>query len=237
MDKDNRPEHIGLILDGNSRWAKRFGKPASYGHRMGAKNLIKIIRHAKDLGIKYLTVYVFSKENWKRPLQEVNFLKKLLKLYLKTQAQNLIKNKIKLKILGNLDGLPEEIVSSIRDLEKQTQDFSDFYLNVCFGYSGRQEIIDATKTIAQNVIEKRLNLDTLTEDIFKQYTYNPHVPYPDLIVRTGGNMRISNFLLWQIAYAELYFTDVYWPAFSTGDLDKAIDSFKNRKRTYGERKN
>ncbi len=234
--KDNFPESIAIIMDGNGRWAQKRGFKIRYGHKQGAENLIKILQYSKKIGIKSLTVYAFSTENWKRPKTEVNSIIRLLKFYLEKNKNEFKTNNVKLKVIGCLNGLNEDIIKGIKNIEKETENNDGLYFNVAFGYGGRKEIIDATKKIVEDVKKGELNIDDLSEDIFKKYLYNKDIIYPDLVIRTGGDLRLSNFLLWEVSYSELYFTNTLWPDFDEKALDLAIDNFKHRKRTYGERK-
>ena len=230
------PKSIGIIMDGNGRWAQKRGFEIRYGHKKGVDALIKILDYSKKIGIKSLTVYAFSTENWKRPEREVNAIIRLLQFYLKNNEKEFYKNNIKLSVMGDLSKLDKKTVDKIREIEEKTKNNEDFYFNVAFSYGGRREIIDASKKIAKDFKDGKIDINTLDEDIFKMYLYNPDIIYPDLIIRTGGDIRLSNFLLWELSYSELYFTDTLWPDFDEKALDLAIDNYKHRKRTYGERK-
>ena len=230
------PQSIAIIMDGNGRWAQRRGYEIRYGHKKGVEALIKMLRHCKDIGIKSLTVYAFSTENWKRPKQEVDAIMRLLKFYLDKNEEEFYKNNIKLKVMGDLSNLSSDIVNRVKDVEEKTKNNSDFFFNIAFSYGGRREIVQATKKIVSDVINKNISVDEINEESFKNYLYNPNIIYPDLVIRTGGDIRVSNFLLWEISYSELYFTNTLWPDFDEKALDLAIDDFKHRKRTYGERK-
>ena len=230
------PKSIGIIMDGNGRWAQKRGFEIRYGHKKGVDALIKILDYSKKIGIKSLTVYAFSTENWKRPEREVNAIIRLLQFYLKNNEQEFYKSKIKLSVMGDLSKLDKKTIDKIRTIEEKTKNNEDFYFNVAFSYGGRREIIDASKKIAKDFKDGKIDINTLDEDVFKTYLYNPDIIYPDLIIRTGGDIRLSNFLLWELSYSELYFTDTLWPDFDEKALDLAIDNYKHRKRTYGERK-
>lgn len=230
------PKSIGIIMDGNGRWAQKRGFEIRYGHKKGVDALIKILNYSQKIGIKSLTVYAFSTENWKRPEREVNAIIRLLQFYLKNNEKEFYKNNIKLSVMGDLSKLDKKTVDKIREIEEKTKNNEDFYFNVAFSYGGRREIIDASKKIAKDFKDGKIDINTLDEDIFKMYLYNPDIIYPDLIIRTGGDIRLSNFLLWELSYSELYFTDILWPDFDEKALDLAIDNYKHRKRTYGERK-
>lgn len=228
---------IAIIMDGNGRWAQRRGFEIRYGHKKGADNLLRIVEHCTKIGIESLTVFAFSTENWKRPTREVNSLMRLLTYYLSKNENSFEKNNIKLKVIGNLfdDKLDKNIVNKILEIEKNTKN-NTFNLNIAFNYGGRQEIVQASKKIANDVKNGIINIEDINEDSFKNYLYNPLIIYPDLLIRTGGDTRISNFLLWEMSYSELYFTDTLWPDFDEEQLDIAINNFNQRVRTYGERK-
>lgn len=230
------PKSIGIIMDGNGRWAQKRGFEIRYGHKKGVDALIKILNYSQKIGIKSLTVYAFSTENWKRPEREVNAIIRLLQFYLKNNEKEFYKNNIKLSVMGDLSKLDKKTIDKIRTIEEKTKNNEDFYFNVAFSYGGRREIIDASKKIAKDFKDGKIDINTLDEDVFKTYLYNPDIIYPDLIIRTGGDIRLSNFLLWELSYSELYFTDTLWPDFDEKALDLAIDNYKHRKRTYGERK-
>ena len=230
------PKSIAIIMDGNGRWAQKRGFEIRYGHKKGVDALIKILDYSKKIGIKSLTVYAFSTENWKRPQREINSIIRLLQFYLRNNEQEFYKNNIKLSVIGDLSKLDKKTIDEIRDIEEKTKNNNDFYFNIAFSYGGRREIIDASKKIAKDFKDGKIDINSLDEDVFKMYLYNPDIIYPDLIIRTGGDIRISNFLLWEMSYSELYFTDTLWPDFDEKALDLAIDNYKHRKRTYGERK-
>lgn len=220
------PKHIAIIMDGNGRWAKQKGLPRTYGHKAGADTLRKILTHCGKLGVNYLTVYAFSTENWKRDIEEVKALMFLFKNYLKLERKNLLKNNIKLIVSGRKDKVSKELLDEIEKIEKETSTNTGITLNIAFNYGGRAEIVDAINKIIEEGIKK------VDESIVEKYLYN-QLPEPELLVRTGGELRVSNFLLWQIAYSEIYVTDVYWPDFTETDLEKAIEFYKNRDRRFG----
>lgn len=237
MTENNIPKSIAIIMDGNGRWAQRQDFKIRYGHKKGADNLLKVLNHCNKIGIESLTVFAFSTENWKRPQSEVNALMRLLEYYLFKNENEFQKNNIKLKIIGSaVDGkLDKKIIDKVKQIEENTKN-NKFAFNIAFNYGGRREIVDASKKIAQNVKNGIININDINEDSFKKYLYNPDIIYPDLVIRTGGDLRISNFLLWEMSYSELYFTDTLWPDFNEEQLDLAIDNFNHRVRTYGERK-
>lgn len=224
----NVPEHVAIIMDGNGRWAKERNKPRVFGHKEGAATLRRTLEYCKKLGIKYLTVYAFSTENWKRSKDEVDALMLLFKTYINSERDNLIKNKIRFMVSGREDGVNESLMSAIRKLEEDTSKDFETTLNIAFNYGGRAEIVDAVNKIIR---DKKENI---TEEDFKKYLYND-IPDPDLLIRTSGEFRISNFLLWQIAYSEIYITDKYWPDFDEDEMMKALESYSKRERRFGGR--
>jgi undecaprenyl diphosphate synthase len=220
------PNHIAIIMDGNGRWAKKRGLPRTMGHRAGAKALKKILTHAGELGIKYLTVYAFSTENWKRPKKEVDTLMKLFKEYLKNEKNTMMKNGVRLMVSGKKEGVSRELLEEISKTEKLTKDNDRITLNIAFNYGGRSEIVDAVNKIIKE------GLTEVTEESFAKYLYSD-IPDPELLIRTSGELRISNFLLWQIAYSELYITDLAWPDFDERELEKALGTYMKRERRFG----
>ncbi|HCR86273.1 MAG TPA: di-trans,poly-cis-decaprenylcistransferase [Alphaproteobacteria bacterium] len=222
------PNHLAIIMDGNSRWAKARNLPRVAGHKQGAENAKEITKCAVKLNIKYLTLYTFSSENWKRGEEEVSTLMGLLKLYLERDANELIGNGINLKFIGDLAGLPNDIEALCRKVEKASQKNDRLQLNIALNYGSKQEIVNAAKKLALTGRE-------ITEENLEKELYTYPCPVPDLMVRTGGDQRISNFLLWQSAYTELYFTETLWPDFNMEELQKAIEDFKGRERRFGGR--
>ena len=229
------PRHIAIIMDGNARWAKAKNLPLSIGHKIGSENLQKVAEHCIALGVKYLTVYAFSSENWDRPVDEVNYLMKLLDEYLEKETKLLMEKDVQIVISGNLERLPESTKSKIADVENKTKNNSALVLNVAFSYGSRQEIVDAAKKIALATSQAKISVDEISEQLFAKHLYRSEIPDPDLLIRTAGDLRISNFLLWQVAYSEFYFTQTYWPDFSKEDLLQAINDFNKRERKYGKR--
>ena len=229
------PSHIAIIMDGNARWAHAKKLPTKIGHKTGAENLRKIAENCIDLGVKYLTVYAFSSENWNRPKDEVEYLMQLLDDYLDREAKPLMEKNIRIIISGNLEKVRQSTKQKIIEIENLTKNNSALTLNVAFSYGSRQEIIDATKKLALAVSESKISVDDITEELFSKNLYRSEMPDPDLLIRTAGDLRVSNFLLWQIAYTEFYFTKVYWPDFSKKELMLAIESFNKRERRYGKR--
>ncbi|WP_130891966.1 isoprenyl transferase [Fusobacterium ulcerans] len=224
------PSHIAIIMDGNGRWAERRGLPRTLGHKEGAVALRKIITYAGEIGIKYLTVYAFSTENWRRSKDEVDALMFLFKTYLKNEEKNIMKNNVRFLVSGRKDGVSLPLLKAIKNLEDKSKDNTGLTLNIAFNYGGRAEIIDAVNSIL------KLKKDHIDEENFSKYLYSD-MPDPELLIRTSGELRISNFLLWQIAYSEIYITEALWPDFDEKELDKAIESYNGRDRRFGGVKN
>ncbi len=222
------PEHIAIIMDGNGRWAKKQGLPRSAGHVAGAKTFKTIARYCNKIGLKYLTVYAFSTENWKRPVQEVEGIMNLLRDYLK-DAENFKDENIRVRFLGNREPLAEDIKALMAKNEKDSEKATGLNLNIAINYGGRDEITTAVKEI----VKSGISAEEITEDIISQNLYTSGMPDPDFIIRPSGEYRLSNYLIWQSAYAEFWFSDVLWPDFKPSDLDRAIADFKNRNRRFG----
>lgn len=229
----NIPQHVAIILDGNGRWAKSKGMPRNYGHVRGAKNLEKICRDAYDIGIKYLTVYLFSTENWKRSREEVEGLMKLFRSYLKKCMKSAEKNHMRVKIIGDPSAFAPDIQDKIRELEEFSKDYDELYFQIALNYGSRDEIIRGVRKLAQDVADGKCNPSEIDEPFFESYLDTAGVPDPDLLIRTSGEQRLSNFLMWQLAYTEFYFTDVPWPDFHKEDLVKAIEKYNSRDRRFG----
>ncbi|MBR5095021.1 MAG: isoprenyl transferase [Oscillospiraceae bacterium] len=226
------PRHIAIILDGNGRWAKRRGLPRTAGHAAGSENFRKIATYCKDIGVDYLTVYAFSTENWKRPEEEVRTIMRLLRRYLNEAIDTMERDHIRMKIFGDVTGLPAELQELVAKTDEISQRYAGFQANICLNYGGRAEIVQAAKRYARDLLDGKADGE-LSEDAFGGYLWSAGIPDPDLLIRPGGEQRISNFLLWQCAYSEFYFTDVLWPDFDTAELDKAIAAFRKRDRRYG----
>ncbi|WP_427171236.1 isoprenyl transferase [Fusobacterium nucleatum] len=226
----NIPNHIAIIMDGNGRWAKKRGLARSFGHMEGAKTLRNVLEYLTEIGVKYLTVYAFSTENWNRPQDEVSILMKLFLKYIKNERKNMMKNKIRFFVSGRKNNVSEKLQNEIERLEEETKGNDRITLNIAFNYGSRAEIVDAVNRIIED------GKENITEEDFSKYLYNDF-PDPDLVIRTSGEMRISNFLLWQIAYSELYITDTLWPDFDEKEIDKAIESYNQRERRFGGIKN
>lgn len=229
----NVPEHVGIILDGNGRWAKKKHMPRNFGHVQGSKVLEQICDDADEIGIKYLTVYVFSTENWSRSKLEVDGLMKILRNYLKDCIKRANKNNMKVRILGKRDGLDEDIIKSIDELENATVNNTGLVFQVALNYGGRDEMIRAMRKMTSDIIANGMSPDSIDEQLFESYLDTAGTPAPDLIIRTSGEQRISNFLLWQCAYAELDFPQVLWPDFNKDRLIEAVRRYNNRDRRFG----
>jgi undecaprenyl diphosphate synthase len=234
MEEKKIPNHVAIILDGNGRWAKSKGMPREYGHTVGAKNVEKIIEAADDLGIKYVTYYAFSTENWKRPEKEVKKLMNLLRDYLKTATKKANKNNIRMKIIGDRTGLAEDLQIAIANVEEATKNNTGITMTIAINYGSRDEILRAVNKIHDEMKEGLLPESEITEEMLADHLDTAGLPDPDLMIRTSGEERLSNYLLWQLAYSEFYFTDVPWPAFSKKDLEDAVNAYANRDRRYGK---
>lgn len=226
------PRHIAIIMDGNGRWAKKRGLPRTAGHAAGSEVFRKIAYACRDLGVEYLTVYAFSTENWNRPSEEVSTIMKLLNKYLHESIETMAKDHIRLRVMGDLSGLSDELRALVRETDEISSGYEGFQANVCINYGGRDEILRAARRYAADCAAG--DVGELTEARFSAYLDSAGIPDPDLLIRPGGEQRISNFLLWQCAYAEFYFTDVLWPDFTVDELKKAIAVFQQRDRRYGK---
>ena len=229
------PQHVAIIMDGNGRWARRRGLPRVMGHRAGIKALREAIDGAKELGIKALTLYTFSSENWRRPESEVKTLMRLLDEYLLKEEKNLIKNEVRFNAIGRIEELSEPIYKKIKNLMKKTFHFDKFILTLALNYGGRQEIVDAAKKIAADVKTGKDSISDIDEIFFAKHLYTDGLPEVDLVIRTSGELRVSNFLLWQISYSEIYVTKKLWPDFTKDDLREAVEEYKKRDRRFGGR--
>ena len=229
----NIPKHIAIILDGNGRWAKAKGLPRKLGHVEGAKTVEVICEEAYKMGVQYLTVYAFSTENWNRPKDEVDALMTLLRNYMKTCLKTAEKNRMCVRVLGDKTGLDEDIRNRIEELERATENNDGLHFQIALNYGGRDEIVRATKSLATKVKNGEINPEDITEDLLSDCLDTRNIPEPDLLIRTCNEQRISNFLLWQLAYTEFYFTPVAWPDFSKEELTKAIEAYNKRDRKYG----
>ena len=229
----NVPQHVAIILDGNGRWAKSKGMPRNYGHAQGSKNVERICEDAYKMGIKYLTVYAFSTENWNRPKDEVDALMKLLRNYMKTCLKTAEKNRMKVRVIGDISRLDEDIRKRILELEKASEHNDGLNFQIAINYGSRDEMIRAMRAMANDVEAGTLAPEAISEKIFESYLDTHDIPDPDLLIRTSGELRLSNYLLWQLAYTEFYFTDVPWPDFTKEELTKAIEQYNSRDRRFG----
>ncbi len=227
------PQHIAIILDGNGRWAKAKGMPRNYGHAQGSKNVERICEDAYRMGVKYLTVYAFSTENWSRPSEEVDALMKLLRNYMKTCLKTAAKNDMKIRVIGDITGLDADIRARIEELEEATKNNGGLNFQIAINYGSRDEIVRAVRRLAKDVREEKISLSEIDEACIEGYLDTHDIPDPDLLIRTSGEQRLSNYLLWQLAYTEFYFTDVPWPDFTKEELMKAISEYNERERRFG----
>ena len=234
MDKIIIPEHIAIIMDGNGRWAKKRGFPRIKGHYEGAKSVRVIVESCADLGIKYLTLYAFSTENWKRPGTEIRALMVLLKRFLKSEFKTMVKNDIRFKTIGDIKKLPPDVHDEINSVTEKTALNKGLTLILALSYGSRPEIVKAARSIAKDCVEGKINPSAIDESVFEKHLDTCDIPDPDLLIRTSGEMRISNFLLWQLSYAEFYITDVLWPDFDKKELKKAIREYSKRERRFGK---
>lgn len=233
LENLNIPNHVAIILDGNGRWAKSKGMPRNYGHTMGAKNVEKICDIAGHMGIKYLTVYAFSTENWGRPQPEVDELMRLLGSYMKTCLKTAKKNNMRVRVLGDLSRLSPKLQEQILELERVSRAYDGFNFQIALNYGSRDEMLRAMKKMYTDIKTGKLSEHAVTEEVFSGYLDTADLPDPDLLIRTSGEQRLSNYLLWQLAYSEFYFTDTPWPDFDEAELKKAIAAYQNRERRYG----
>ena len=233
FEKENFPRHIAIIMDGNRRWAKKRGLPAKLGHKEGAKTLEKIVRYANKIGLEYITVYAFSTENWKRTEDEVSSLMLLLQNYLDDYSKRAATENIKVKILGDVTVLSKNMQQSIAKCEQRTKDNTGVTFNIALNYGGRNEIVNAVKIIAEQIKNGKMTVEDITEETISNNLYTKGEPDPDLVIRTSGELRTSNFLPWQIVYSEFLFSDKLWPDFTEDDLDNAILEYQKRNRKFG----
>ncbi len=233
LDSNIVPNHIAIIMDGNGRWAMKKGLPRSFGHKAGVDALKDIVKVCSDLGVRILTVYAFSTENWKRPKDEVGYLMKLLVEYMRKEIEGLNSNKVKIKILGDIELLPNATKEEILNAIESTKNNDGLQFNIALNYGGRLEILNACKNIIDDLKTNKIQIDLLDEDLFEKYLYTGKDLDPDLIIRTSGERRLSNFLLWQGAYSELVFTNTLWPDFKKENLIDAINEYQNRNRRFG----
>lgn len=235
-DKLAVPRHIAVIMDGNGRWAKQRGLPRVEGHIAGAERVREVLRYAREFGVEYMTLYAFSTENWKRSKEEVDALMDLLSRFIDGYLDEMKQNNVRLLVSGRIDGLPERAANDLKRAMAETASLTGHTLILALNYGGRSEIADAAKKIAEEVRHGRLDPVKIDEQLFSRYLYLPDVPDPDLMIRTSGEFRLSNFLLWELSYAEFYVTDTYWPDFDREEFRKAIESYSKRDRRFGGRK-
>lgn len=233
-EDDKLPKHIAIIMDGNGRWATEKGLPRAEGHKEGAKNVRVILEHARQRGVKYVTLYAFSSENWNRPKEEVKVLMDLFRKYLKEDVAELQKKKVRVSFIGDRTRFPEDMQDRMNEVERETSEYDDFHVILALSYGARDDMIAAIKRIALDVMDRKYMISGINEEIVNEALSTHGIPYPDLVIRTSGEQRISNFLLWEIAYAELYFTPIYWPDFNEQDLDIAIEAYGRRERRFGK---
>lgn len=230
MEDIKTPSHVAIILDGNGRWAQQKNMPRTFGHKNGAENVVDIAIHAKKRGVKYLTLYAFSTENWKRPKKEVDYLMKLLIKFVNDKIDQLMEEDCKLNFLGDLSAIPDQTRKAVELALDKTKDNKSLFINIALNYGGRDELVHAFKSI----ISQGYKAEDIDEKLISENLYTKDIPDPDLLIRPGGELRISNFLIYQIAYSELYFTDKLWPDFSYEDFDKAIEEYSRRNRRFGD---
>ena len=233
VDYNSLPAHIAIILDGNGRWAKRRGMPRTAGHAVGSENFRKIATYCNDIGIKYLTVYAFSTENWKRPQDEVDTIMSLLEKYILEAIDEVTKKNLRLRFWGRRDNLSDKIKELMEIAETKSKTMTGMQVNVCLNYGARDEITNALKNITKKIEDGKLSLEEITEEEISKNLYSFDAPDPDLLIRPGGEMRLSNFLLWQLAYSEMFFSDKLWPEFDERELDRDIIAYQKRNRRYG----
>ncbi len=234
MDTKNICRHIAIIMDGNGRWAKKRGMPRTFGHKKGAENVVKITRAMKESGVKYLTLYAFSTENWQRSKDEVDALMQLLNEYLDKELKEIMDNNVRIVFIGERYMLSDSIQAKMTFLEKESEKNTDLTLCIALSYGSRQEILSAVKKIAAKVKEGSMDISQITQDVFSEELYTKEIPDPDVLIRTSGEQRISNYLLWQSAYTELFFTNTLWPDFDKDELWDIINKFNQRERRYGK---
>lgn len=230
MENLNIPRHVAIILDGNGRWAQQRNMPRTFGHKNGAENVVDIAIHAKKRGVKYLSLYAFSTENWKRPKKEVDYLMKLLIKFVNEKIDQLMEEDCKLNFLGDLSAIPDQTRKAVELALDRTKDNKSLFINIALNYGGRDELVHAFK----NIINDRYKAEDINEDLISNYLYTKDIPDPDLLIRPGGELRISNFLIYQIAYSELYFSDTLWPDFNEDEFDMALEEYSRRNRRFGD---
>ncbi|CDQ40084.1 MULTISPECIES: isoprenyl transferase [Virgibacillus] len=233
IDKENTPDHVAIIMDGNGRWAKQRSLPRIAGHKEGVNSVVKVVRAAHQCNIKVLTLYAFSTENWKRPKKEIDFLMKLPKEFLHVHLPELMEKNVRIQTIGDFEALPKHTKDTIQHAMNKTKNNDGLLLNFALNYGSRDEIMHAIKKIMEDVNGAKISIDSLDEQVFSKYLYTRGLSDPDLLIRTSGEQRLSNFLLWQLAYTEFWFTDVLWPDFSEEVFQQAIEEYQQRQRRYG----
>ncbi|CDF57940.1 isoprenyl transferase [Thermobrachium celere] len=233
IDKNNIPKHIAIIMDGNGRWAKKRNMPRTFGHRAGVETIREVVKACSELGVKYLTLYAFSTENWKRPSEEVGALMNLLVEYLRAEVEELHKNNVIVNSIGDISKLPQICQDELKNAYEKTKNNTGLTLNLALNYGGRDEIKNVVKKIAQLIEKGELNSDQIDEELISKYLYTANMPDPDLLIRPSGEYRLSNFLLWQVAYTEFWFSNIFWPDFKREHLYQAIYDYQNRDRRFG----
>jgi undecaprenyl diphosphate synthase len=233
LDKEKLPKHIAIIMDGNGRWAKKRNIERIVGHQKGIESAREIVKFCREAEIKVLTLYAFSIENWRRPKKEVQALMNLLKKYILKESKELLKNNIRLKVIGNIEDMPPSVARILNETVEKTKTCSGMIVNLALSYGGRDEIIRAIKKMVKEVKQGSLKEDDITEEIFSNYLFTKDLPDPDLLIRTSGEMRLSNFLLWQMAYTEIYVTEILWPDFKREDMVRALINYQSRERRFG----
>ncbi len=233
MSSTSVPQHVAIVMDGNGRWARERGLPRAAGHKQGAEALRNTVKACREMGIRYLTVYVFSTENWSRPEGEVSFLFKFVQHLIGQELPELNRNGVRMRFLGRIQDLPQSVQAEIRKAEEKTQHNQVLTLNLMMNYGSRAEIVDAARALAVQVKQGSLDPEQITEEMLAGHLYTADLPDPDILIRTGGNFRVSNYLLWQIAYSEIWVTDIYWPDFTPALLKQIIDEFGARERRFG----
>ncbi|MCY4299848.1 MAG: isoprenyl transferase [Flavobacteriaceae bacterium] len=234
MQLTELPRHVAIIMDGNGRWAEKMGKPRIYGHHKGVDVAIEIVQEALDLGIPYLTLFAFSKDNWKRPKSEISVIMTLMMNSLKSEFQRIIDSQVKINVIGNLSDLSHEVQEVLEDIKHRTANHKGLQLTLAISYESREEIVMATKSIIKKALLGDYKIEEINQDTINQHLYTSSLPYVDFLIRTSGEQRLSNFLLWQSGYAELFFDDTLWPDFSKDDFHKALNEYNNRERRYGK---
>lgn len=233
INLDKVPAHIAIIMDGNGRWAKSRFMPRTYGHKVGVETIRKVVKECSRLGVKYLTLYAFSTENWKRPKEEVSALMGLLVKYLRNELEELHKNNVKILTIGDISKLPQACIEELDHAKEKTKDNRGLVMSLALNYGGRNDLVNAVKNISQEVVDGKISVEDIGDDLISSHLSTKESPDPDLVVRTSGEQRLSNFLLWELAYSEFYFADIHWPDFDEKELQKAIFAYQSRDRRFG----